>query len=115
MGEVCTRACGFCSIQSGKPRALDPPGAQGNRRAGGGAQPALSSWLTSVNRDDLPDGGATHFANTILAIHRRNPGVAVEVLVPDFMGRPGRRGPASWPPAPPVFNHNTETVAQPVP
>jgi len=84
------------------------PGAQGNRRAGGGAHLALRR-AHQREPDDLPDGGATHFANTILAIHRRNPGVAVEVLVPDFMGdldavaRVVAAGPA-------VFNHNTETV-----
>jgi lipoic acid synthetase len=108
MGEICTRACGFCSIQSGRPRALDPqePWETAERVA------ALSlrfAVLTSVNRDDLPDGGAAHFAETVLAIRRRNPGVAVEVLVPDFLGdleavaRVVAAGPA-------VFNHNTETV-----
>ncbi|WP_243318015.1 lipoyl synthase [Geothrix paludis] len=108
MGEVCTRACGFCSIQSGKPRALDPhePTETAERVAALGLRFAV---LTSVNRDDLPDGGAAHFAETILAIRRRNPGVGVEVLVPDFLGdldavaRVVAAGPA-------VFNHNTETV-----
>ncbi|HJV37210.1 MAG TPA: lipoyl synthase [Geothrix sp.] len=108
MGEVCTRACGFCSIQSGRPRTLDPhePAETAERVAALGLRFAV---LTSVNRDDLPDGGAAHFAETILAIRRRNPGVGVEVLVPDFMGdldavaRVVAAGPA-------VFNHNTETV-----
>jgi lipoic acid synthetase len=108
MGEVCTRACGFCSIQSGKPRALDPhePRETAERVA---ALNLRFVVLTSVNRDDLPDGGAAHLADTILAIRHRNPGVAVEVLVPDFMGdleavaRVVAAGPA-------VFNHNTETV-----
>jgi lipoic acid synthetase len=108
MGDVCTRACGFCSIQSGRPRALNPrePLETAERVA------ALNLHfvvLTSVNRDDLPDGGAAHFAETVLAIRRRNPGVDVEVLVPDFMGdldavaRVVAAGPT-------VFNHNTETV-----
>ena len=108
MGEVCTRACGFCSIQSGKPRALNPqePAETAERVATMGLRFAV---LTSVNRDDLPDGGSAHFADTILAIHRRSPGVGVEVLVPDFLGdlnavaRVVAAGPA-------VFNHNTETV-----
>ncbi len=108
MGEVCTRACGFCSIQSGKPRGLDPrePQETAERVAAMGLRFAV---LTSVNRDDLPDGGAAHFADTVLAIRRRNPGVGVEVLVPDFLGdldavaRVVASGPT-------VFNHNTETV-----
>lgn len=108
MGEVCTRACGFCSIQSGKPRLLDPhePQETAERVAALNLRFAV---LTSVNRDDLPDGGAAHFAETVLAIKRRNPGVGVEVLVPDFLGdldavaRVVAAGPA-------VFNHNTETV-----
>jgi len=108
MGGICTRACGFCSIQSGKPLALDPrePQETAERVATMGLRFAV---LTSVNRDDLPDGGAAHFAETVLAIRRRNPGVGVEVLVPDFLGdreavaRVVAAGPA-------VFNHNTETV-----
>jgi len=108
MGDVCTRACGFCSIQSGKPRLLNPhePVETAERVAALGLRFAV---LTSVNRDDLPDGGAAHFAETVLAIKRRNPGVGVEVLVPDFLGdldavaRVVAAGPA-------VFNHNTETV-----
>jgi lipoic acid synthetase len=108
MGDVCTRACGFCSIQSGKPGPLNgqEPGETAERVAALNLRFAV---LTSVNRDDLPDGGAAHFADTLLAIRRRNPGVGVEVLVPDFMGdldavaRVVAAGPT-------VFNHNTETV-----
>jgi lipoic acid synthetase len=108
MGGICTRACGFCSIQSGKPLALDPrePQETAERVA---AMALRFAVLTSVNRDDLPDGGAGHFAETILAIRHRNPGVGVEVLVPDFLGdreavaRVVAAGPA-------VFNHNAETV-----
>ncbi|MCX6547897.1 MAG: lipoyl synthase, partial [Acidobacteria bacterium] len=85
MGGVCTRACGFCSIQSGQPEALNPlePQETAERVAALNLRFAV---LTSVNWDDLPDGGAAHFAETILAIRRRNPGVGVEVLVPDFLG-----------------------------
>ncbi len=108
MGDVCTRACGFCSIKSGKPGALNhlEPQETAERVA---ALNLRFVVLTSVNRDDLPDGGAAHFADTLLAIRRHNPAVDVEVLVPDFMGdldavaRVVAAGPA-------VFNHNTETV-----
>jgi lipoic acid synthetase len=108
MGDTCTRACGFCSIQSGRPGALDPhePEETAQRVAALGLRFAV---LTSVNRDDLADGGAAHFARTIRAIRRLNPGVGVEVLTPDFMGdleavaEVVAAGPA-------VFNHNTETV-----
>ena len=108
MGAVCTRACGFCSIKSGKPGALNhlEPQETAERVA---ALNLRFVVLTSVNRDDLPDGGAAHFADTLLAIRRHNPAVDVEVLVPDFMGdldavaRVVAAGPA-------VFNHNTETV-----
>lgn len=108
MGEVCTRACGFCSVRSGPPRPLDPaePAAIAERVAALGLRFAV---LTSVNRDDLPDGGAAHFAATVQAIRRRSPGVGVEVLVPDFLGdlqavtRVVAAGPV-------VFNHNAETV-----
>jgi lipoic acid synthetase len=108
MGDTCTRACGFCSIQSGRPGPLNPlePEETAERVAALGLRFAV---LTSVNRDDLADGGAGHFARTILAIRRRNPGVGVEVLTPDFMGdleavaQVVAAGPA-------VFNHNTETV-----
>jgi lipoic acid synthetase len=108
MGNTCTRACGFCSIISGKPLPLDPrePTEIAERVAALGLRYAV---LTSVNRDDLPDGGAGHFAATVRAIHQRNPGIEVEVLTPDFCGDPEAvtvvvaSGPA-------VFNHNTETV-----
>ncbi|HJV23739.1 MAG TPA: lipoyl synthase [Holophagaceae bacterium] len=108
MGGTCTRACGFCAIQSGRPDALDPhePEETAERVASLNLKYAV---LTSVNRDDLPDGGAAHFAATVRAIRRRNPATQVEVLTPDFMGDLGAvaqvvaAGPA-------VFNHNTETV-----
>jgi lipoic acid synthetase len=108
MGDICTRACGFCSIASGRPRALNgaEPVETAERVARMGLRYAV---LTSVNRDDLPDGGAGHFAATVSAIRSRNPGVGVEVLVPDFLGdldavsRVVASGPV-------VFNHNTETV-----
>lgn len=108
MGDTCTRACGFCSIQSGKPSALNPHEPEETARRVE-AMSLRFAVLTSVNRDDLPDGGAAHFAATLRAIHERCPDVGVEVLVPDFMGDLDAvatvvaAGPA-------VFNHNTETV-----
>ena len=108
MGDTCTRACGFCAIQSGKPNLLDPhePEETALRVEALGLRYAV---LTSVNRDDLADGGAAHFAATISAIRRRCPNTLVEVLTPDFMGdleavaKVVAAGPV-------VFNHNTETV-----
>jgi lipoyl synthase len=108
MGDTCTRACGFCSIQSGRPLPLNPlePEETAQRVAALGLKFAV---LTSVNRDDLEDGGAAHFALTIRAIRRVNPGVGVEVLTPDFMGNLEAVG-AVVAAGPAVFNHNTETV-----
>ena len=108
LGDTCTRACGFCAIRSGRPLPPNPlePEETARRVAALGLRFAV---LTSVNRDDLADGGAGHFARTIRAIRRLNPGVGVEVLTPDFMGNLEAvaevvaAGPA-------VFNHNTETV-----
>lgn len=108
MGDTCTRACGFCSIRSGKPGALNPdePRETAERVAELGLRFAV---LTSVNRDDLPDGGAAHLAATIRAIHARCPGVGVEVLTPDFLGDLEAVA-AVVAAGPAVFNHNTETV-----
>lgn len=108
MGDTCTRACGFCAIRSGKPLALNPH--EPEETAGRVAELQLKfAVLTSVNRDDLPDGGAAHFAETIRAIRARCPGVGVEVLVPDFMG--DLEAVATVVTAgPTVFNHNTESV-----
>lgn len=108
MGDTCTRACGFCSIQSGKPGALNAH--EPEETASRVAEMALNfAVLTSVNRDDLPDGGATHFSETIRAIRRRCPEVGVEVLVPDFLGNLEAVA-AVVAAGPAVFNHNTETV-----
>ena len=110
MGDICTRACGFCSIQSGQPLPLNPaePTETAERVAALGLRYAV---LTSVNRDELPDGGAAHIAETVLAIRRRCPGVEVEVLTPDFLGNPEAvaRVVAA---GPTVFNHNVETVPE---
>jgi lipoic acid synthetase len=109
LGNVCTRACGFCAVPSGKP--LGPPEEdEPDRVAEAVAKMGLRyAVVTSVNRDDEPDGGAAIFARTITEIRRRVPGCRVEVLIPDFRG--------VWPALetvlsarPDVLNHNTETV-----
>src|SRR5215831_14039062 len=85
LGDVCTRHCGFCAVGKGKPGALDP--GEPARVAEAAAELNLShAVVTSVNRDDLEDGGAGHFAETIRAIRERVPGCTVEVLIPDFCG-----------------------------
>ena len=108
MGDVCTRHCGFCAVGKGKPGSLDPE--EPSRVAEAAAALSLSHVVvTSVNRDDLPDGGAAHFAATIAAIRRRLPGAKVEVLIPDFCGSREALE-AVLAARPDVLNHNTETV-----
>ncbi|MCA9541654.1 MAG: lipoyl synthase [Myxococcales bacterium] len=108
MGDICTRACGFCAVDTGVPRALD---ADEPRRV---AEAAVELGLqhvvvTSVDRDDLPDGGAAHFRATVDALRQRLPEGVIEVLTPDFRGDLAAldhlaSGPLN------VFNHNVETV-----
>lgn len=108
MGDVCTRHCGFCAVGKGKPGALDP--GEPARVAEAVAELGLAhAVVTSVNRDDLDDGGAAHFAGTIRAIRDRNPGCAVEVLIPDFRGDAAALD-AVLDAGPDVLNHNIETV-----
>jgi lipoic acid synthetase len=107
LGNVCTRPCGFCSVPKGKTEAIeiDEP----DRVAEAAGRLGLKHVvITSVTRDDLPDGGAEHFYQSVLAVRRRT-GATVEVLTPDFLGKPGavERVVAA---TPEVFNHNTETV-----
>ncbi|MFN8554205.1 MAG: lipoyl synthase [Candidatus Obscuribacterales bacterium] len=108
MGPLCTRTCKFCSVNKGMPDALDPD--EPYRVAEASRQMNLRHVvLTSVNRDDLPDQGANHFARTIAALKELIPDVAVEVLTPDFQGR--EECVATVLAAHPVvFNHNIETV-----
>lgn len=108
LGDTCTRSCGFCAVATGRPKPPDPEEpqqvAETSRRLG------LSFVVvTSVNRDDLPDGGAAHFAATVRAVFAASPGTEIEVLVPDFKGDPEavRTVVES---RPTVFNHNLETV-----
>lgn len=109
LGNICTRACGFCAVPSGKP--IGPPDADEPERVARAVERMGLRYavVTSVNRDDQPDGGAAIFAGTIRAIRERVAGCKVEVLIPDFRG--------VWPALetvldarPDVLNHNTETV-----
>ena len=109
LGDVCTRRCGFCAVTSGRPQAgVDPqePEHVAEAVAVMGLRHAV---ITSVDRDDLPDGGARHFAQVIAAIHQRSPGTAVEVLTPDFRGVPDALD-TVLAARPEVFSHNMETV-----
>jgi lipoyl synthase len=108
MGDICTRHCGFCAVGKGRPGSLDPD--EPERVAEAAGELGLShAVVTSVNRDDLPDGGAGHFAATIRAIRRRNPTCTVEVLIPDFQGNLEAID-RVLDEAPEILNHNTETV-----
>lgn len=110
MGPCCTRACRFCAVAKGRPAAPDP--GEPERVARAVADLGLSyAVITSVTRDDLPDGGAGHFAAVVAAVRTRSPGTAVELLVPDFQGDPAAAGRAIAA-APDVFNHNLETVSR---
>jgi lipoic acid synthetase len=108
MGEICTRACAFCNVATGKPGALD----HGEPMRVAQAVTALGLShvvVTSVDRDDLADGGAAHFAATIAAIRTARPETSIEVLTPDFLRKDGALE-IVLDAAPDVFNHNVETV-----
>ena len=107
-GDACTRRCDFCQIESGKPSGYDPD--EPERVADSVAKMDLRyATVTGVCRDDLPDEGAWLYAETIRAIHRRTPGDGVEMLAPDFSGKPELLG-QIFDAAPEVFAHNVETV-----
>jgi lipoyl synthase len=108
MGDTCTRACAFCNVKTGLPRRLDPD--EPSRVAEAVAKLGLAHVVvTSVDRDDLPDGGAGHFARTIAAI-RAASSASIEVLTPDFLRKPGALE-TILAAKPDVYNHNLETVA----
>jgi lipoyl synthase len=108
MGETCTRACAFCNVRTGLPDPLDA--GEPARVAEAVAALGLAHVVvTSVDRDDLADGGAGHFANTIGAIRARAPGTTIEVLTPDFLRKDGALE-IVIEAKPDVFNHNLETV-----
>lgn len=108
LGDVCTRHCGFCAVAKGIGKPLDPEEplhvAEAVRTLG-----VAHAVVTSVNRDELPDGGAAHFAATIRAIRSLTPEVTVEVLIPDFLGSETALE-TVLAERPEVLNHNTETV-----
>jgi lipoic acid synthetase len=109
-GERCTRSCGFCLVDTRRPGPVD--GAEPERVAEAVARMGLAhAVVTAVARDDLPDGGAAAFADTITAVRRRCPHTAVEVLVPDFKGEPHALA-VVFEARPDVLNHNLETVAR---
>jgi lipoyl synthase len=108
MGSICTRACAFCNVTTGLPGPLDP--AEPCNLAEAVAKLALQHVVvTSVDRDDLADGGAEHFAQTIRAIRARTPATTIEVLTPDFLRKPGALE-VVVAARPDIHNHNLETV-----
>jgi lipoyl synthase len=108
MGDTCTRACTFCNVKTGLPVALDPD--EPIRVADATAKLGLAHIVvTSVDRDDLADGGAQHFADTVRAIRARCPQTTIEVLTPDFLRKDGALE-LVVAAKPDVFNHNLETV-----
>jgi lipoic acid synthetase len=108
MGDTCTRACAFCNVKTGLPAALDPdePAHVGEATAKLGLSHIV---ITSVDRDDLADGGAQHFAQVIGAIRARCPSTTIEILTPDFLRKEGAVATVVAA-KPDVFNHNLETV-----
>jgi len=109
-GDICTRHCGFCAVGKGAPGSLDPA----EPRNVGEAVRHLNlahTVITSVNRDDLPDGGAAHWAETIREVRRVNPECKIEVLIPDFNGDEDALN-IVLDAEPDVLNHNTETIAR---
>ena len=107
-GDRCTRACGFCAVKTAKPFALEVDEPQ--RVATATKRMGLNHVvITAVARDDLPDGGAEHFARTIEAVRLENPGITIEILVPDFNGKDEALQ-LVMDARPHIFNHNLETV-----
>ncbi len=108
MGDTCTRACSFCNVKTGLPAALDE--AEPDNVAAAVEKLGLGHVvITSVDRDDLPDGGAAHFAAVVRAIRARTPRTTIEILTPDFLRKPGALETVVAA-RPDVFNHNLETV-----
>ncbi|MDJ1007142.1 MAG: lipoyl synthase [Paracoccaceae bacterium] len=109
MGEICTRGCTFCNVATGKPDALDvfEPGRVADAVKKLGLNHVV---ITSVDRDDVADGGAEHFAQTIRAVRRQAPGTTIEILTPDFLKSTPEALEIVVAAKPDVFNHNLETV-----
>jgi len=108
MGDVCTRNCGFCAVSHGRPLPLDP---DEPRRLAEAAREMDLKWVvvTSVTRDDLPDGGASHFASVVRELREVLPEAGIEILVPDFRGKENAVDIIMETP-PDILNHNVETV-----
>lgn len=109
LGDVCTRACAFCNVKTGMPRAVDP--LEPEHVATAAAKMGLEHIvITSVDRDDLPDGGAGQFVKVIEALRRTTPKTTIEILTPDFRGKMHAAVEAIVAAGPDVYNHNLETV-----
>jgi lipoyl synthase len=110
LGDVCSRSCGFCSVKTGRGLSMESLSGEPEQVAEAAAQLGLRYVvITSVNRDELPDGGAAHFARTIHAVRRRLSNARIEVLTPDFKGNvPALH--AVLEARPDTFNHNVETI-----
>lgn len=109
LGDVCTRACAFCNVKTGMPRAVDPMEPENTAIAA--AKMGLEHIvITSVDRDDLPDGGAMQFVKVIEALRRTTPKTTIEILTPDFRGKMRRAVEMICESGPDVYNHNLETV-----
>jgi lipoic acid synthetase len=109
LGDVCTRACAFCNVKTGMPRAVDTLEPQ--HVADAAAELGLEHIVvTSVDRDDLPDGGASQFVNVIEALRRTTPATTIEILTPDFRNKADAAVESIVAARPDVYNHNLETV-----
>lgn len=109
LGDVCTRACAFCNVKTGMPRAVDASEPQ--HVADAAAELGLSHIvITSVDRDDLPDGGARQFVKVIEALRRTTPATTIEILTPDFRNKSAQAVESIIMARPDVYNHNLETV-----
>ena len=109
LGDVCTRACAFCNVKTGMPRKVDPlePGHVAEAAAKLGLEHIV---ITSVDRDDLPDGGASQFVKVIQALRASTPNTTIEILTPDFRNKMEAAVEAIVAAGPDVYNHNLETV-----
>ncbi len=110
LGDLCTRRCPFCDVAHGRPKPPDARRAGQSRRAPSRDLGLKYVVITSVDRDDLRDGGAGHFADCIRAVRNRSPATRIEILTPDFRGRLEKALDALADGLPDVMNHNLETV-----
>ena len=109
LGDVCTRACAFCNVKTGMPRLVDPMEPE-NVAIAAGQMGLEHIVITSVDRDDLADGGASQFVKVIKALRRETPDTTIEILTPDFRGKMRPAVEAICEAGPDVYNHNLETV-----